>query len=85
METTVDFAPRSRLLAWYLGGLNFQVEHHLFSRVCHIHYPALAPIVKQTAREHGLPYHHNGTFLQAVGSHARTLYRLLMQRRSVFF
>ena len=45
VETTVDFAPRNRFLAWYLGGLNFQIEHHLFSRVCHTHYPAVAPIV----------------------------------------
>ena len=50
VATTVDFAPKSSLLGWYLGGLNFQVEHHLFPRVCHLHYPALARIVEETCR-----------------------------------
>ena len=41
VETTVDFARRNRLLSWFIGGLNFQIEHHLFPRICHVHYPAL--------------------------------------------
>ena len=56
LATTMDFAPRNRLLTWYLGGLNFQVEHHLFPRVSHVHYPALAPIVRDVCREHGVPH-----------------------------
>lgn len=73
--TTVDFARNNRLLAFYVGGLNFQVEHHLFPRICHIHYPKLAPIVESTAREYGIPYLYNDTFSGALSSHIRTLKR----------
>ena len=55
-ETTVDFARRSRVVSWLLGGLNFQIEHHLFPRVCHVNYPALSPIVEQACREFGVQY-----------------------------
>lgn len=76
VQTTVDFAPRNRLLSWYLGGLNFQIEHHLFPQICHLHYPALAPIVQQTCREFGLRYSVNPTFRAGVGSHYRWLRRM---------
>ena len=56
VESTVDFARRNRLLSWFIGGLNFQIEHHLFPRICHVHYPALAPLVEETCREFGLQY-----------------------------
>lgn len=72
--TTANFG-RSWLATFICGGLDHQIEHHLFPRVCHIHYPKLAPIVEQCAKEHGVPYFHSGTFLQAVGSHFRTLKR----------
>jgi linoleoyl-CoA desaturase len=75
LRTTADFGPKSRLLAFLVGGLNRQVEHHLFARVCHVHYPALAPIVREVALAHGLPYHENATFLAALASHFRTLKR----------
>ncbi len=54
VETTVDFGRKSRVLCWLLGGLNFQIEHHLFPRVCHIHYPALSKIVEETSKEYGV-------------------------------
>jgi len=73
VETTVDFAPRSRLLAWYLGGLNFQIEHHLFSRVCHTHYPAVAPIVAEVCARHGVRYQAHRTLGSALASHTRWL------------
>lgn len=73
--TTVDFARNNKLLSFYIGGLNFQVEHHLFPRICHIHYPQLAPIVKATAQEFGIPYMENDTFMEALRSHIRTLQR----------
>jgi linoleoyl-CoA desaturase len=69
VETTVDFARENRAATWLLGGLNFQIEHHLFSRVCHINYPAIAPLVEQTCREFGVRYKHNKTFLTALRSH----------------
>jgi linoleoyl-CoA desaturase len=73
IRTTVDFAPRNRLVTWYLGGLNFQVVHHLFPHVCHLHYPTLSRIVDETCRAHGLQYHSHPTLRAALGSHARWL------------
>ena len=71
--TTSNFAPNSRFAAFFFGGLNHQVEHHLFSKICHIHYPALAPIVRELAREHGLPYYEHPGFFDALGSHLRLM------------
>lgn len=73
MHTTVNFAPNNRFLNWYIGGLNHQVEHHLFPKICHVHYPKIAPIVKQTAQEFGVPYLENDTFIDALRSHIRLL------------
>jgi linoleoyl-CoA desaturase len=75
LETTVNFSPDNKWLGWYIGGLNFQIEHHLFPKVCHVHYPKLAPIVKQTAAEFGLTYLENRTFFAAVKSHIASLKR----------
>lgn len=78
LETTVNFSPRNKWLSWYIGGLNFQIEHHLFPKVCHVHYPKLAPIVKQTAEEFGLTYLENKTFFSALKSHVASLKRFGM-------
>ncbi|GAB2801234.1 acyl-CoA desaturase [Rhabdobacter roseus] len=75
LQTTVNFSRRNKWLSWYVGGLNFQVEHHLFPRICHVHYPSIAPIVKQTAEEFGLDYLENETFSDALRSHISTLQR----------
>jgi len=76
LATTVNFAPKNRILSWYIGGLNFQIEHHLFPNICHIHYPKLAHIVQSTAQEFGLPYHVKPTFRSALADHVRLLKRL---------
>jgi linoleoyl-CoA desaturase len=76
METTADFAHGNRLLSWYIGGLNYQIEHHLFPRICSIHYPALSPIVRATAEEFGVPYHNQPTLRSAIASHYRMLKQL---------
>jgi linoleoyl-CoA desaturase len=76
VETSADFARGSRLWTWYLGGLNFQVEHHLFPKICHVHYPALSPIVEQTCSDHGVPYLDHPSVSSAVRSHVRLLKRL---------
>lgn len=76
VRTTVDFGRRSRILCWLLGGLNFQVEHHLFPGVCHVHYPALSRIVEETSREFGVPYSDHGSFLAGIRSHFRWLREL---------
>jgi linoleoyl-CoA desaturase len=76
VETTVDFARNSRWLSWYLGGLNFQIEHHLFPRICHVHYPALAPLVEEICRQHGVRYFAYPTLRAAFASHVRWLARM---------
>ena len=73
IATTVDFAHRSRVLAWYLGGLNFQVEHHLFPRICHVHYPAVSAIVQETCSDHGVVYRAEPTLWSALASNLRWL------------
>jgi linoleoyl-CoA desaturase len=73
LATTADFSPRSRLITWYVGGLNFQVEHHLFPKVSHIHYGALARIVREACRELGIPHLRNETLWSALRSHFRCI------------
>ena len=63
-------------LNWYIGGLNFQIEHHLFPNICHIHYRKIAPIVEKTAKEFGFPYNLKPTFVSALLSHIRRLKEL---------
>lgn len=76
METTSNFARANRWLSWYVGGLNFQVEHHLFPKVCSIHYPALSGIVREVAARHGIRYNEHPTLRAAIRSHRETLKRL---------
>jgi len=73
MVTTADFAPNNKLLTWYVGGLNFQIEHHLFPKVCSVHYRAISKIVKATAEENGIPYNVQPTLFSAIRSHYRML------------
>jgi linoleoyl-CoA desaturase len=76
LAATAGFAHGNALLCWYIGGLNFQVEHHLFPEICHVHYPALSRIVEQTCKEHGLPYHVAPSLRAALRSHLNLLKRL---------
>jgi linoleoyl-CoA desaturase len=76
LQTTSNFGAKSRVLYWFIGGLNFQVEHHLFPNICHVHYKKLSKIVKATAAEYGLPYHSEPTFFSAIKSHFKMLYLL---------
>ncbi len=76
VENTTDFAPGKGFLTWFIGGLNYQIEHHLFTRICHVHYPKLAPIVKKTAAEFGVIYHVEPTFWSALRGHVRMLKKL---------
>ena len=71
--TTCNFAQKSKWLSWLVGGLTNQIEHHLFPTISHVHYKDLAPIVKKTAEEFGLPYHNSGSFFAAIGSHFKML------------
>ena len=79
VESTVDFCPRNHALTWVLGGLNFQIEHHLFPRVPHTHYPRIAEIVRRNCERHGIRYTAQPTLWAALRSHVvhlRTLGRL---------
>jgi linoleoyl-CoA desaturase len=74
--TTTNFAPASRFFSWFVGGLNFQIEHHLFPNICHVHYKKISRIVRQTAQEFNLPYHVQPTFAHALWNHGRMLWVL---------
>ncbi len=76
MLNTANFAPRSKVMAWFIGGLNHQVEHHLFPYICHVHYKNIAPIVKQTAQEFNVPYYEQPTLWSAIVEHTRMLKKL---------
>ena len=76
MYTTADFARKNPLANFLFGGLNFQIEHHLFPKICHTHYKNLSPIVKATAEEYNLPYIEHPTFFGAIRSHIKVLKRL---------
>jgi linoleoyl-CoA desaturase len=76
LKTTANFAPKDKLLTWLVGGLNFQVEHHLFPRISHIHYPALSKIVQEQCRQFNLPYHSFPTMSRAIVSHVRIMKQL---------
>ncbi len=73
LATTVNFARSNWFVSWITGGLNYQIEHHLFPHICHVHYKALSPIVESTAKEFGLKYNANPTFRGAFNSHVRQL------------
>lgn len=75
MNTTMDFSQKNPLITWYVGGLNYQVEHHLFPQVCHVHYPEISKIVRATAHEFNVPYLENKTLLDALNAHFRAMYR----------
>lgn len=73
IETTANFARHNRLLTWYVGGLNHQVEHHLFPRISHVHLPLIADEVAQVCREHGVRYREHPSLTSAIASHFRWL------------
>jgi linoleoyl-CoA desaturase len=76
MLTTANFSPKSKWFSWLIGGLNYQIEHHLFPNICHVHYPKLSKIVQQTAEEYNIPYHIQPSFAKAVAVHWKMLYQL---------
>jgi linoleoyl-CoA desaturase len=82
LETTCNYAPKSRFFSWLIGSLNFQVEHHLFPKVCHVHYKNLSHIVRKTAEEYNLPYHTKSNFIIAVYDHILMLYNLGKAKRT---
>lgn len=73
LQTTANFSRKSRIMNWFIGGLNFQIEHHLFPNICHIHYRKISVIVERTAVEFGLTYNVKPTLVHALVSHTRML------------
>lgn len=81
--TTTNFAQKNKILSWYVGGLNYQVEHHLFPNVCHVHYREISAIVERTANEFGVPYKKVETFTGALIAHGKLLKELGKQENVV--
>ena len=75
-STTANFATENPIVTWYTGGLNFQVEHHLFPRISHVHYPAIRPIIKKTCSEFNVPYNEFPSMWSAIVSHFTVLKKL---------
>lgn len=73
LKTTANFATNNKIICWYVGGLNFQVEHHLFPKISHVHYPAISRIVKQTCAEFGVGYIEYPKMVHAIASHVSYL------------
>lgn len=71
VKTTANFSPNNKIISWFAGGLNYQIEHHLFPRISHVHYPALSRLVQFECAAFDLPYNNLPTFTAAVNSHFR--------------
>lgn len=82
IETTVNFARHNPVITWFVGGLNFQVEHHLFPQICHINYPAMSQIVEKTCQEFGVQYAHHKSFWAGMTSHFRLLRQIGMSNQT---
>lgn len=82
LNTTSNFAMKSMMASWFFGGLNYQIEHHLFPNICHIHYPKISPIIAKTAKEFGITYNVNKTMWDAIKSHTRML-KVLGREQSI--
>ena len=76
VETTANFATNNKVISWLVGGLNFQIEHHLFPKISHIHYPAISKIIRQTCNEFGIKYIEYKRMTHAIISHVAYLKKL---------
>jgi linoleoyl-CoA desaturase len=76
VKTTANFAAKNKLITWLVGGLNFQIEHHLFPRISHVHYPQISKIVRETCEQFNIRYNYFPTMTAAVGSHFRIMNEL---------
>ncbi|WP_240619240.1 fatty acid desaturase family protein [Chitinophaga costaii] len=79
IKTTANFSKDVKVISWMVGGLNYQIEHHLFPRISHVHYPAISNIVAQKCKEFGLPYNNLPTMRNAIVSHFRFIRALGMK------
>ena len=80
MMTTNNFSPNNRIFSWCIGGLNYQIEHHLWPNISHVHYRKLSKIVAETAANYGIPYAVKKNFISALIAHAKMLKQLGRQQ-----
>lgn len=73
IKTTANFAPNNPLITWFVGGLNYQIEHHLFPQISHVHYPKIRPIIKNVCEKYNISYHEYPSMINALASHVRYL------------
>lgn len=83
LKTTANFAKNNKLLSWYVGGLNYQIEHHLFPNICHVHYPKISKIVSETAREYNIPYYEGKSLVATIYDHGKFLNSLGKKEYSI--
>ena len=76
LKTTANFATRNKFICWWVGGLNFQIEHHLFPKISHVHYPAISRIIKKACQDYNVPYIEYPKMRLAVMSHVSHLRHL---------
>lgn len=76
LKTTANFAPKNSFMSWLVGGLNFQVEHHLFPKISHIYYPKISKIIKEACAEYGIPYIEYPKTRYAIASHVAFLKKM---------
>lgn len=76
VQTTANFATKNKLISWLVGGLNFQIEHHLFPKISHVHYPAISRIIKNTCAEFNIRYIEHRRMRHAIASHAGYLRKM---------
>ncbi|MEO6948561.1 MAG: acyl-CoA desaturase [Ginsengibacter sp.] len=76
IHTTANFATNNKVISWLVGGLNFQIEHHLFPRISHIHYPAISKITKEMCKKYGIEYIEYRKMTTAIHSHIMYLKRI---------
>ncbi len=76
IQTTGDYAVTVPFMQWFVGGINLHVAHHLFPRVCHVHYKKISPVIKNVAQKHGIEYREIPGFFEALKSHFMLLKKL---------
>lgn len=76
LKSTANFSMHNKFITWCVGGLNYQIEHHLFPKICHIHYPAISKIVSSVCNKFNLPYNVFPGMLLAITSHYKLIKKL---------
>ena len=73
VRNSANFATRNPVVCGLYGGINYQIEHHLFPTLCHVHYERIQPIVRQACKEYAIPYVDHPTVVSAYASALRAI------------